>query len=117
MRRRRLRVWSGRRRMKALHLARLPLLQQLGLLPVLVFDSGLHVCVGTLLRKVSVITFLHLRQRIALLLLACLHRCLLPLGVELCSRSCLGRGRYRLRFRQIPGMHGHRAASSGRAHM
>ena len=115
MRRLRLRVWSGR--MKALHLARLPLLQQLGLLPVLMFDSGLHVCIGILLRKVSVITFLHLRQRIALLLMACLHRCLLPLGVELCSRSCLGRGRYRLRFRQIPGMHGHRAARSGRAHM
>jgi hypothetical protein len=112
VRRRWLRVWSGR--VSALHLARLPLLQEFGLLPMLVLDGSLHACVGILLRKVSVITFLHLPQRIALLLVAHLHRCLLPLGVELCSRSRLGRGWYGLRFGQIPGMHRHRPARTSR---
>ena len=108
-----LRTWGGRT--KTLHLARLPLLQELGLLVVRALDGSLHACVGILLRKVGVITILHLCQRFALLLLARLHRYLLSLVVEVCSGGRLGRGRYRLRFRQIARMHRNRTARTGRA--
>jgi len=65
--------------MQALHLARLPLLQKLGLLPMLVLDRGLLLRVGTLLIQIGVITLLHLVERIALLLVSCLQRGLLAL--------------------------------------
>ena len=106
-------MWSGRT--KALHLVRLPLLQELGLLVVRALDGGLRACVAILLREVGVITILHLCQRFALLLLPRLHRYLLPLIVELCSGGRLGRGRYRLRLGQIACMHRNRTARAGRA--
>ena len=74
-----MRRWG--RRTQALHLARLPLLQKLGLLPMLVLDRGLLVGVGTLLIQIGVITLLHLVERIALLLVSRLQLGLLALLV------------------------------------
>ena len=59
---------------QALHLARLTLLEELVLLLMLVFQSGLDlslglgVGIGMLLSKVGVVPFLHLRQGFPLLL-------------------------------------------------
>ena len=61
---------------QALHLARLPLLQELRLLPMLVFHGGLDlslglsVGVGVLLGEVGVVPLLHLRQGFPLLLMS-----------------------------------------------
>ena len=71
---------------QALHLARLPLLQKLGLLPMLVLDRGLLVGVGTLLIQIGVITLLHLVERIALLLVPGLQLGLLALVVGFSAR-------------------------------
>ena len=110
--RRSVRRWG--RRTQALHLARLPLLQKLGLLPMLVLDRGLPLGVGTLLIQVGVITLLHLVERIALLLVSRLQLGLLALVVGPCVGWGLWRARWRLRFGQIPCMHGHRAARAAR---
>jgi len=105
--------------MQALHLTRLPLLQKLGLLTMLVLDRGLLVRVGTLLIQIGVITLLHLVERIALLLMPRLQRGLLALVVGLCVGWRLGRAGRRLRFGrlrvgQITCMHGHRTARAAR---
>ena len=114
---------------QALHLARLPLLQKLGLLPMLVLDRGLLLRVGTLLIQVGVITLLHLVEGIALLLVSRLQRGLLVLVVRFRVRGRLRRARRRvwracrrlwracrcLRFGQIPCMHGHRTARATRS--
>ena len=60
--------------MQALHLARLTLLEELGLLPMLMFHRslrlslGLCVGVGVLLGEVGVVPLLHLGQGFPLLL-------------------------------------------------
>ena len=62
--------------MHALHLAHLTLLEELGLLPMLMFQGGLGlslglgVGVGVLLSEVGVVPFLHLGQGIPLLLVS-----------------------------------------------
>jgi hypothetical protein len=61
---------------QALHFARLTLLEELGLLPVLVFQGrlglslglGVGVGVGVLLSEVGVVALLHLGQSFPLLL-------------------------------------------------
>jgi len=66
------------RRVHALHLARLTLLEELGLLPMLVLQGRLRlslglsvrVGVGMLLSEVGVVPFLHLSQGIPLLLVS-----------------------------------------------
>ena len=62
-----------RRLSDVLHLSRLPLLQKFRLLSMLVFHRRLRLCVGMLLIQVGVITLLHLRQVVALLLVLCLQ--------------------------------------------
>ena len=112
-------VWSGCTR--GLHLSRLPLLQELSLLQMLVFHLRLRLClrlrarVGILLSEVSVIALLHLGQLLTLLLLSCLQLGLLTLVVSL-PLICHGSrsGGSRLGFRQFLGMHGDRAAGTGR---
>jgi hypothetical protein len=113
------RLWSGRA--QALHLIRLPLLQELGLLPMLVLDRGLLVRVGALLVQIGVITLLHLVERIALLLVSRLQRGLLTLVVSFCvgwrlwrARHRLRFGQIRLRFGQIPCVHGHGTPGAAR---
>jgi len=66
--------------MHALHLAHLTLLEELGLLPMLMFQGGLGlslglgVGVGVLLSEVGVVALLHLGQGFSLLLVSCLER-------------------------------------------
>ena len=68
--------------MHALHLAHLTLLEELGLLPMLMFQGGLglslglgvSVGVGVLLSEVGVVALLHLGQGFSLLLVSCLER-------------------------------------------
>ena len=103
-----------RRVSQALHLARLPLLQKLGLLPMLVLDRGLLVRVGTLLTQIGVITLLHLVERIALLLVSRLQRGLLTLVVGFCVGWRLRRAGRRRRSGQIACMYRHRAARAAR---
>lgn len=100
--------------MQALHLARLPLLQKLGLLPVLVLDRGLLAGIGSLLAQIGVITLLHLVERIALLLVSRLQLGLLAPVVGFCVGWRLCRARRRLRLGQFPCMHRHRAARAAR---
>jgi hypothetical protein len=74
---------------RGLHFSRLPLLQELSLLQMLVFHLRLRLClrlrvgVGILLREVSVIALLHLGQLLTLLLVSCLQLGLLTLVVSL----------------------------------
>jgi hypothetical protein len=68
--------------MSGLHLVRLPLLQELSLLQVLVLHLRLGVRAGILLGEISVIALLHLPKGVTLLLLSCLHLGLLTLVVS-----------------------------------
>ena len=118
--------WSGVRgggwararsgRTHGLHLVRLPLFQELGLLPVLMLERGLHVRIGALLRQVRVIALLHLGERFPFLLLTRLHRRLLPLPVELRVGGRLRCGWDGLGFGQVPDVDRHRTTGTARAH-
>ena len=67
-----------RRSARRLHLRGVALLQELGLLAVLVLQRSLQLRIGVLLRHIGVVALLHLGERITLLLLPPLQLLLLP---------------------------------------